>query len=91
MKRIVFAFVLTLAACAHGNSASEEKGRSPVPTEQEGPPGSFDVECRFGISGCENKASEQCGYAGYHVISSYKVSGAFGTPYWYMKAACGPG
>jgi hypothetical protein len=53
-------------------------------------PGDFEVECRFGISGCESQASERCGYVGYHALSSYKTQGAFGTPYWYMKAACGP-
>ena len=64
---------------------------SPAKDRRESGHGSaFDVECRFGISGCESQASEQCGYAGYHVLGSYQTQGAFGTPYFYMKAACGP-
>jgi len=66
----------------------------PVPSSEEarGPSRNpeFDVEYRFGISGCESQASEACGYAGYHVISSRRTQGAFGTPYFHMKAACGP-
>jgi hypothetical protein len=63
----------------------------PAPPRREpAPPGEFEVECRFGISGCESEASEKCGYPGYHVLGSYRTQGAFGTPYFYMKAACGP-
>ena len=66
-------------------------GPAPVPERREpGPDPAFEVECRFGISGCESQASERCGYVGYHVLGSYKTQGAFGTPYYYMKAACGP-
>jgi hypothetical protein len=54
------------------------------------PPGVFDVECRFGISGCEAQASERCGYAGFHVLGSYRTQSALGWPYYYMRAACGP-
>ena len=50
----------------------------------------FDVECRFGISGCESQASDACGHAGFHIISSRRTQGALGTAHFYMKAACGP-
>ena len=53
------------------------------------PPDAFDVECGFGITGCESEASERCGYAGFHVLGSYRTQGAFGIPYYYVKAACG--
>lgn len=85
MRRLIVALVLSLAACAHGNSAEGEDWR-----EQDGPPGSFDVECRFGISGCENKAADRCGPAGYHVLNTTRSGGVAGTQYWYMRAACGP-
>jgi hypothetical protein len=66
-------------------------GPSPVSERREsGPYPVLEVECRFGISGCESQASKQCGYAGYHVLGSYRTQGAFGTPYFYMRAACGP-
>jgi hypothetical protein len=87
MKRIALVLALTLAACAHGNSATEEEVS---PNEEEGPPGSFDVDCRFGISGCERQAANRC-HTGYHVIKKYRAGGFFGTPYWYMKAICAPG
>ena len=90
MRTLLVALVLTLAACAHGEATVDEDGNSLIPSEQEGPPGSFDLDCRFGISGCERQAASRCG-TGYRVLSTYRTTGAFGTPYWYMKAICARG
>jgi hypothetical protein len=87
MRTTLIAIALLVTACAHGNSATEEEVS---PNEEEGPPGSFDLECRFGISGCERQAASRC-HTGYHVIKTYKTGGFAGTPYWYMKAICKPG
>jgi TPR repeat protein len=58
--------------------------------ERSAEPGTFQVECRFEISACEREVWERCGPAGYRVLGSYQTQGAFGAPYFYMMAACGP-
>lgn len=65
--------------------APESYPEPPVP-----PPGEFEVGCHFGISGCEAEASARCGYAGFHVLGTYRTRTALGWPYFYMRAACGP-
>lgn len=88
MRTTLLALAL-LVACGHGAATTDENGNSLIPTEQEGPPGSFDVECRFDVSRCEAKAADRCGAEGHRVLSTYQSSGAFGSSYWYMKAICG--
>ena len=73
-----------LLSCGH-----QEEAKNPSPGVWE-PPRPFEVECDFGITGCESQASESCGYAGFHVLGSYKTQAALGWPRYRMLAACGP-
>jgi hypothetical protein len=64
--------------------------RGPVPMTPEGRE-IFDVDCNFGISRCEQKAAANCQPEDYHIVSFQRTTAAFGRPYYYAKAACGPG
>jgi hypothetical protein len=88
------ALCLVYSGCAFETPERREAGQNwPAPDESASfsertalPPGVFDVECRFGISGCEAQASERCGYAGFHVFGSYRTQSVLGWPYYYMRA-----
>ena len=65
-------------------------GETPYFPEPLAPPtGIFEVECRSGISGCKAQAAELCGYAGFHVLESYRTKAARGKPRYHMRAECG--
>lgn len=92
------AFCFVLSACALDAPERRQPrrdwpppdGLERYPEQPVAPPGEFEVGCRFGISGCEAEAAARCGYAGFHVLGTYRTRSARGWPYFYMRAACGP-
>jgi hypothetical protein len=79
--------LFTMAACGYDGAVLPPQAPMQSRSMQE-IDGTFEVECRFGISACENQAAARCKYAGYRIVSSYRTIGPLG-PYWYAKMACG--
>jgi hypothetical protein len=79
MKALMALATSILLAVACGREGADVPAQ-PEPQE---------ATCRFSLSRCEAEANEECQYAGFTVLGSYRTNSMAVVPYYHMKYVCG--